>query len=273
MQDTSWFRVTSGRGRRLLAEPLVQFAVAGLLVFGVRAWLAPPPRSHIDVGAETVAALRLEHERRRGAPASAAEEQALVDSYVHDEMLYREALALGLDHGDIVIRRRLVQKMQLLVEGDPADGPDDVEVARWFAAHADRYALPGTVSFEHVFFSGPDAEARAASALARVRAGDDPAGLGEPFARGRRLAHLSPADVVSAFGSDVTAGLEPGGWSEPRRSPLGVHLVRVLERAPGRPARLEEVAAQAREDCARERRRERARAAVDELRARYQVIR
>ena len=254
-------RMTRAHLRRVLGEPLLQFAVAGALVFGLRAWLAPPPRAHIDVGAETVAALRLEHERRRGAPATAAEEQALVDTYVHDELLYREALALGLDRGDIVIRRRLVQKMQLLAEGDPADGPDDAEVARWFAAHADRYVLPGTVSFEHVFFSGPDAPARAAAAATRLAAGADPAGLGEPFVRGRRLVHQAPADVLAAFGGDVTAGLEPGVWSEPRRSSLGMHLVRVLERAPGRPARLDEVATQAREDCARERRQDRAGAA------------
>src|SRR6476469_6919771 len=102
--------------KRWYREPLVQMALAGAVLFALYRWVSPPrPGQRIEVSAEVVRGLRADHARRTGAAPTAAEEQALVRRYVENEALYREALALTLDRGDVIVRRRLVQKMELFL--------------------------------------------------------------------------------------------------------------------------------------------------------------
>ncbi len=259
----------------LVREPLVHFVLAGVLVFGVHRLLSPAAGGRIEVSAETVAGLRLEHERRRGAPASLEEQRALIERHVENELLVREALALGLDRGDIIVRRRLIQKMQLLLEGDPADAPGEAELRACFERDRERWRRPATVSFEHVFVrAGEDDAGRARAAAEALASGADPGGLGDPFVRGHTLEGLTDTEVAASFGGGFAAALEtlaPGGWSPPLRSPYGLHLVRVTARVPARPATWDEVATQARQECARAWREARIRRAIDELRARHDV--
>ena len=102
---------------------------------------------------------RWEHQWRR--PPTGEELGRLVEDFVREEVLYREALALGLDLADLVVRRRLVQKMEVLALADSAP-IGDAAVTDYFLAHREDYRLPETISFTHVFFSAAARGGRAA---------------------------------------------------------------------------------------------------------------
>lgn len=187
---------------------------------------------------------------------SAGQRKALVDAYVKEEALYREARALGLDETDYVIRRRLVQAMEYLyesaVDSTPADASDPA-VVRYFDANKARYAAPATVTFTHVFFDGAAgreaARARATATLRKLRSGRVPF-EGAPRHGDRFPYYVNYVEeprevVVSHFGEAVAqqvfGATAPGDWQGPFESPHGFHLLLVAARSAGRTPALEEV--------------------------------
>jgi hypothetical protein len=269
------------RARRLLREPLVHFAILGGLLMAIHTAIAPSETSRrIEIDDSVRNALRQDYVRRTGAQPSAAEEQSLVDRYVDDEILYREALALGLDRGDIIVRRRLLQKMEFLAEeAAPLAEPSDAELERYLAENAARYAKPPRVALTQVYLSsdrhGPEAEARARELRSQLAAGADPAQVGDPFPRGRDFGLSTERDLAGIFGTEFAAAamkLPAGEWSAPVRSSYGWHLVRPSSRSEGGPAPLADVRAAVRLDLLEERRAQRRREALDALRARYEVV-
>ena len=273
-------QASSNRFRRWLGEPLLHFAVLGAALLGLYRWSAPPgPASTIDLSAAVIRGLRQEHFRRTGAQPTAEEEAALIGRFADTEMLYREALALGLDRGDVIVRRRLVQKMEFLLEGlRPLPEPSEEELQAFLAAHHERYGVPARVAITHVFASGDrpgkDAEAVAARLRQRLLAGADPGELGDPFLRGRDLPLHSERELADVFGTPFAAqvmALPAEGWSEPLRSSYGLHIVRVKERREARQPALTEVYATVLREYEEERRAEANQVAMDDLRRRYQV--
>jgi hypothetical protein len=258
---------------------MVHFVAIGALLFGVHARVRPPPADRIVVSAAFVDALRQEHARRTGKAPTAEEERGLVERYLDEEVLYREALALRLDRGDVIVRRRLVQKMGFVTQAAaPAGEPSDAELSRWLDAHADRYRDPGAASLRHVFLSrdrrGEALAADAGRILAELRGGADPAALGDPFLQGSAFTRRTPRDLEGIFGrsfAEAVVALPAGAWSEPIASSYGVHLVLVTERSPASAPRLADVRARARLDWLDQRREEADRAALRRLREKYPV--
>ena len=170
-------------------------------VFWLYGQLGPRDAAHtIELTAADVDALRLDQRRRVGTAPTPAEDAALIERFVDDEVLYREALGMGLDRGDIIVRRRLLQKMEFLLEGlHPVPEPSDVELAAYLAAHADRYRAPARIDLTHVFVSrdrhGAAAQAVATGLRAALEAGGEPSTLGDPFLRGRELRAQSERDL------------------------------------------------------------------------------
>jgi hypothetical protein len=127
------------RWRRWLTEPLVHFVAGGVLLFGVYRVVHRDVSGPIVVSAEQAARLRADHLRRTGEAATTAEAQSLLQRHIEEELLLREAARLHLADGDVIIRRRLLQKMQLLLEAQqPA--PTDAELAAHFSRHPERFA-------------------------------------------------------------------------------------------------------------------------------------
>ncbi len=265
---------------RVVREPLVHVLVLGVLLFALHRFLAPPSASReIVVPADALAGLRDDFRRRTGRMPSATDEQALVDAWVDDEILVREGLALGLDRGDAIVRRRLIQKMQLLLENtETVPPPSDAELEAFLAAHATRYASPPRVTFTQVFVSaqraGDGAGSEAEALRARLDAGADPSTLGDPFLRGREFRLHSQAELASIFGPAFAAAVMalPGEtWSAPLRSTFGLHLVRVSETRPGAAPELASVREQVEREWRVERRATLDREARARLRSRYVV--
>jgi hypothetical protein len=231
------------------------------------------------VPADALAGLRDDFRRRTGRMPSATDEQQLVDAYANDEILVREGMALGLDRGDVVVRRRLIQKMELLLENtEPVPAPSEAELQAYLASHAARYASPARVSFTHVFISiqraGDRAGSEADALRAQLEAGADPATLGDPFLRGREFRLHAQGELASIFGAPFAAevmALPENVWSAPLRSSFGLHLVRVSEKRAGTGPELAAVREQVEREWRAERRASLDRDARARLRARYVV--
>lgn len=221
---------------RLLREPLFHFAALGLLLLAVYR-LATPPGSvrEIVISQAVVQGLREDYHRRNGALPSADEQAGLVQRYIDNEILYREALALGLDRGDVIVRRRLIQKMEFLAEqlGSRAD-PSEAELNTFLQDHASSYAIPSRFSFEHVFLRHDDtAKQRALEAKQALDTGVAPGSIGDPFLRGRSFVLLSAPEIAGIFGDEFASALRQAPdntWSGPIRSAYGEHVVRITAR-------------------------------------------
>ncbi len=266
--------------RRWLKEPLLHFCALGLVVVAVYRWVAPqPPTNQIVLSEAAIEGLRQDYLRRNGALPTAAEQAALIQRFVDDEVLYREALALGLDRGDVIVRRRLVQKMEFVLEGSAAiPEPSDEELQGYLDAHAERYALPERLTLTHVFVSadrhGEQAQPVAERLHGLLLGGEDPADLGDPFLRGREFPLKTERELAAIFGAPFAAqakSLPLGTWSEPLRSSFGLHLVRVTARTAGRQPTLAEVRATLRRDWQDERRTQMSQAELARVRQRYEI--
>jgi len=268
------------RRSRWLREPLVHFVLLGAVVFAVHQSVAPPrPTNRIVVSDAILRGLRQEHLRQNGALPTSEEEAALIQRFVDNEILYREAIAQGLDRGDIIVRRRLVQKMEFVLEGEaPVPQPTDAELQAYLQAHAERYAVAERVALTHVFVGtdqhGPDAERIATDLHTQLAAGADAAALGDPFLRGRDFPLRTERELAGIFGTPFAAqvmALPIGEWSGPLRSSYGLHVVRVTERSAARQPALQEVRTAVLRDWEEERRVVANAQALARLRQRYEV--
>jgi hypothetical protein len=294
---------------RWLRAPLVHFLAGGAALF----WLLhvpPAPRpAAIVVTAADVERLRDDYVRETGLAPTPADEAALVDKAVEEEILFREALArgldqdrsvrnwlveqmralgtdtddperlyararaLGLDRSDVVVRRLLVQKMRLLASRLGERPPRDGEIEAFYAAHREDYRAPDRTSFWHVLVPrGANAEAL----LARVRhdAPEDAARHGASFVVGPHLVAQSPTQVEKVFGATFAVAVqraETRTWIGPVPSPYGVHLVWLEAREPGTPPPLAAVRERVLERWQHEERRRRFVALLDDLERRYPV--
>ena len=274
--------------RRLLREPILHFLLIGAALYAaVEFWQpAASDRLRIVVDKPLVALLAKTYQSQFGQPPGEVELKALVDRYVEDEMLYREGIALSLDREDEVVRRRIVQKVRFLTEDRAAiEPPDDATLQRYFDANRERYSLPETLSFSHVYFSpdkaGEDAaRAAAAAELAKLaKSGADRApDRGDRFPGPSDLASATLADLGRLFGSssELVAALAEapvGSWSGPYRSGYGWHLVYVSAREAERPVPFAEVRQQVEQDYVQAERTRRNEEGLDLIRRKYSVVR
>jgi hypothetical protein len=265
--------------RKLAREPLLHFLILGAVIFAV---YAVRTRHNVDKPGEIVVTqgaienLVTGFTRTWQRPPTEEEFNGLLRDYVRQEAAYREALALGLDRDDMIVRRRLQQKLEFLSAEVGATGePGDDELNQFPRAHTAAFRSEPRVWFQQIYFNpqlrGGDAHARAAALLAALQhagTGRGASQLGDPFLLEPGFKDLSLTDVKKTFGEKFAASLAVipvGAWQGPLDSGYGVHLVLLEQRSEGRLPALAEVRDQVRREWQEAKRRE----ATDKL---YEAI-
>jgi parvulin-like peptidyl-prolyl isomerase len=273
----------------LVREPLLQFLVLGLLLFVGYRQLNETAGSRerpdrIELTPDDLRQIALAWVAQ-GRPAPTPEQmQALVEARVREEILYREALALGLDKHDTIVRRRMAQKMDFLFEDVAAlREPTSEELQAWFATHMERFTRPARATFRHLYFSpdrrGAKARDDAARALGKItgKPMDAPEGtaLGDPFMFQDYYGERTPEDVAKTFGPVFARALfavVPGAWAGPIESGYGWHLVWVDSIIAARVPALEEVEPDVKAAWLEDQRTEMREKTYAAMRVRYEVV-
>jgi peptidyl-prolyl cis-trans isomerase C len=276
------------RIKRLLREPLFHFAVLGAALFGLNFVLgdrSADTQPRIEVTAGDIERLRTIWERQRQRPPTEAELRGLIETQLREEVLYREALAMGLDKNDAVVRRTLAQKVEFLTEDLLAAAePSTADLERYFEQNAESYRVPGRLSFVQIYFS-PDRHGAQTEALAREvldvlsanprAAAEAGEGLGDPIMLEYAYADASTYDIESIFGRGFAAAiaeLAPGQWQGPIESGFGLHLVYIESHTPSRIPSIADVLPAVLRDYEQVRRDEMAQAFYARLRQRYRIV-
>ncbi len=235
---------------RLLREPLLHFFAFGGLIFLLYTAVSgpsPEPAEVIVVGPEQIEQLTKGYQAVWRRPPTDDEVSTLIDDFVREEIYYREALALGLDSNDTVIRGRLRQKMEFLTDtGADLLVPVAGDLETHLAAHQQTFRRAPRLAFEQVFVGNHPALERINAALIALQSNpeSDPSPWDERTLLPAQLG-LSPPDAIDGvFGDDFfdqLAEIPPGIWSGPVKSAYGVHLVRIIEHVSARMPALEEV--------------------------------
>ncbi|MCY0993309.1 peptidylprolyl isomerase [Nannocystis sp. ILAH1] len=258
--------------RALLREPLVQFLLVGLALFALHARVRPDPDRAMRVDPDRVASTRAGLAERLGRAPDDRELAAALRDALDDERMVREAVRLGLDRDDPIVRRRLIQKLRLAYESTAdVEAPDDAALLALRDAEPARYSAPARLALTQVLAARgrhPDPEAAARELVRRLEGGADPAELGDPGPHARRFGLRPASDYAGMFGPDFAAALSDmpeGTWSIVQ-SQLGAHAVRIDARAPAELLPLAAARPRLMADLAERRRAEAVQAALDDLR-------
>ncbi len=275
--------------RHWLHEPLLHFLLLGVALFGVYGYMH---RGRWGIESSKQIVLSLDELRqmdiyfvsqwhRQPTP---AEFQAMVEDKVREEVLYREALAMGLDKDDTIVKRRMAQKMQFLAEDvAAAHEPSTAELKAWFDKNSNKFALPSRYSFRHLYFSpdkrGKNAHDDAAKALAKIAAQPEDsklaASLGDQFMFQDYYGDRAPEAIAKEFGPQFAVALEklkPGSWQGPIESGYGWHLVYLDTVIPGRIPAFEEMEPEVKTAWLADQKRQAWQKAYAEMRAKYAVL-
>jgi len=274
--------------RKLIREPLFHFLLLGVVIFfiaGRSRSIGGTSGEKIVVTQSHIESIVVGFSRTWMRPPTQEEMQGLVDDYVREEVLYREAKAMGLDQDDIIVRRRMRQKFEFLSDDRAARSgpPSEAELEAYLRQYADKYREEPRFTFQHIFFNrerrGKLVEAQAKGALARLsgksRDAINAEALGDAFLLPSRFEKISVGETARLFGGDFgkqLAKVEPGNWTGPLESSYGLHLVRVHECLPGAAPPLANVREAVLRDLLNERRKQELDAQYAKLRARYTIV-
>jgi peptidyl-prolyl cis-trans isomerase C len=275
--------------RWLLREPLVHFLLIGAVLFAGYTWLTPSSTeassNRIEFTADDVKQLQVTWMAQWQRLPTPDELQGLIETRIRQEVLYREALTMGLDQNDEIIKRRLAQKMEFLAEDISGIGtPSSEELKAWFEKNSARFALPGRLTFRHIYFSPdkrsnrarPDAETALKMLSAKPAAESEPV-TGDRFVDQNSFADSSLEQVIRVFGTKFSESLfkltSAGSWQGPLESGLGWHLVWIETISPGRIPSFEEVdPEQLKMEWTTEQREATKRKAFADVRQRYEIV-
>lgn len=273
----------------ILREPLVHFLLLGAVLFAGWQFLQPPrlddaASREIRLSLAEISQLAVLFQSQWKREPTPAELARLVEDRVKEEVLYREALALGLDKDDTIVKRRLAQKMEFLAEDVAATHePTTADLQVWYEKNAAQFAMPSRFSFRHLYFSpdrrGDKALADATRALEKLAGQPEDtklaATLADPFMFQDHYRDRAPDFLGKEFGprfAQAIAKLTPRSWQGPVESGFGWHLVFVDTSIPGRVPDFDEVAADVRTAWLTEQKALASEKAYRDMRAKYTVL-
>lgn len=270
---------------RIFKEPLLHFLLLGSIIFAAYEVFAPmnaAQTADIVVTAAKIEQLASIFAKTWQRPPSPEELKGLIEDYVREEVYVREALSLGLDRDDTVIRRRLRLKMETMID-TAADAlvPSDADLEIYLKTHSAKFEVDPQIAFRQVFLSparrsdGITRDAIAILESLRRGAPVDPATLGDATLLPDEMPLTSKTAISEMFGlefAEAICDLEPGQWMGPIESAYGLHIVHVSGRQAGHLPQLAEIRGPLAREWADAKRQELAQARFDNLLKRYRVI-
>lgn len=273
--------------RHLIREPLVQFLLVGLVLFG--AWqLAKPAHGARDapnrilITEDDLKQMAVGWAAQGLPPPSPQQMKELIDARVREEVLYREALALGLDKDDAIVRRQLARKMEFVAEDlSKLEEPKPEELRAWYEKNRARFALPPRVTFRHVYFSpdrrGANTRTDAVAALTQLSGKpiDASVGVGDTFMFQSFYGDRSMEVLAKEFGPAFARALvdvAPGAWAGPVESGYGWHLVFIDSMTPQQIPEFDAIEQEVRNAWVEEHREKTRASMYESMRARYEVV-
>jgi peptidyl-prolyl cis-trans isomerase C len=275
--------------KRCVREPLIHFIFIGAVLFAVYNALhskeaASRDSKKIVLTGDDVDQISLMWQAQGQPAPTAAQIQSLLDGKIREEVLYREALALGLDKEDTIVKRRMAQKMDFLAE-DLSDlrEPGRKELKTWFAKNSERFTVPGRASFRHLYFSfdkhGKQTAAAAAEALKKINGkpsgSPEAAALADSFMFQDYYGDRSFDELAKTFGPGFARSLfaqKTGSWQGPIESGYGWHVIFIDSLTPARAPDFEEVEADARAQWVSAQREETKRRMYEEMKSHYEIV-
>ncbi|MDR9814751.1 peptidylprolyl isomerase [Rhizobium hidalgonense] len=268
---------------------MLHFVAAGALLFGGYQLLTPArddvaTTNRIVLTKDDVRQLAISWLAQGRSTPTPEQVRGLVDQKVTQEILFREAVSLGLDRDDEVVKRRLAQKMDFLASDVAAlQEPTDAELKAWFEKNSETFALPAHATFRHLYFStdrhGKETKEAAAAALASIEGkspeSSEAAAIGDPFMFQSFYGDATPDQMAKEFGpefSEALFQLTPGKWAGPVKSGYGWHLIWIDSIEPGRIPTYAEVMPNVKAGWIDDKYREIKNSALDEMRVRYSVV-
>jgi len=267
--------------KRALKDPLFHFLILGGLLFGVVSlWGAgAKPQNEIVItkaGQQHLADLFALTWQRKP---SAFELENLLEEHIKEEVYYREALALGLDENDTIVRRRLRQKLEFMQEDlSNLEEPTEDELRAYFTDHKDQYKTARILSFKQVLISPKKLDTEAVNALkikAKLAAGEAPKSLNRSSLLPVSMKLETERSIISTFGSDFMeqiSAMEPHIWSGPIYSGFGTHFVNISLDQPAKPLTFKQARNKVRVDFIQSQRETAAANSYKNLRSQYSII-
>lgn len=268
--------------KKVLREPLLHFLLIGVglfLLFSIINGPAVDKPNRIVLSQNQKELLAENFSRTWMRAPSDKEMEGLIDGYLRDEVFYREAIALGLDQGDNLIKRRLRQKLEFILEDvSSLVESTDEELTLFMQQHKARFHIKPQVSFQQVYLNydkHDDVGAQADKLLTQLRAGENPEQLGDQTMLAVDFELISQTDIERRFGEEFArqvVTLPQGVWSGPVASGFGIHLVLVSEKVEGRLPELAQVKETVKRDWLVERRKELKEVTFSELLKGYEIV-
>jgi len=264
----------------LWREPLLHFLLIGFALFmyydlASENAEAPPKRIHVDSG--QVQQLASNFERTWSRPPTPQELDAMIEGHVREEVFYREAMAMGLDQNDPMVRRRMRMKLEFMLEDLSGQDAGDEVLSGFLKRNPDRFRDDAQVSFRQVYLDPdrrPDLENDASQLLYSLNDGSDPEALGDQTLTPRSYQLTPQNEVARDFGDEFAreiVSLPAGEWTGPVYSPFGAHLVKIEGRIDARLPELPEIRDEVLREYLAEKREQQKDLAYEKLREDYEV--
>lgn len=278
----------SNKITRLFTEPLIQFLIIGACIYGAYALFGAPEEdfrdTRVHVDSARINGFISEWESRWNRPPTREEIDGLIQSYIKEDVLYRQAVAMGLNEDDPITRRRMAQKLEFLTSDlammvQPAEG----ELEQYFSDNSEAYRAPDRMTFSQLFFN-PDSRGNktledAEEMLVRLQAAGVPTEesmqVGDGLMLQRDFVSVTLTEAARQMGSgfaESVAQLEPGSWHGPVLSGYGVHLVYLYSYEKAPPAVFEDVQAAVLENWQQEQREQFNADFLENLKTRYEIV-
>ncbi len=275
------------KSRRFWREPLIHFFILGLSVFGLHAALDRKTEATVndpylvEVSSADIEWMRTIFNKQMGRGPTVQDLRGQVNQLIREQILSREAVAMGLDEGDLVVRRRLAQKMEFLFKDLSAmTEPTEDELRKYFFENRRKYEVSPQVTFTQVYFSvenrGVEGAKQAAQAL--IKEDGDPyrvPALGDASILSPGCRQCSEIEIRNRFGTDfaeAVKNLKPGLWNGPVKSAYGFHAIYIHERQETKLAKFRDIIDRIKNDWVSAKREEYTRRVYGEIRSRYRVL-